>query len=219
MPDRQSTLDLLRPAVLLFCLLTIITGGLYPLLVTVIAQTAFPWQANGSLIDADGQPATAESEAAGSRLIGQAFAGPGYFWSRPSSTSEYPYNAAASGGSNLGPANPALATLIQERMTALQQSSSQIRVVPVDLVTASASGLDPHISPAAALYQVPRVAAARAMTEGAVYALVQRYTEGRMMGVFGESRVNVLLLNLALEQSWRKTDVPEGSDARTTPRS
>lgn len=204
MSDRQSITEMLRPAVLVFCLLTIISGGFYPLLVTVTAQAVFPWQANGSLISADGRPTSSTSEATGSRLIGQAFISPRYFWSRPSATPDFPYNAAASGGSNLGPTNPELENLIHERVTALQMGGSQNSAVPVDLVTASASGLDPHISPAAALYQVPRVAAARAMTKAAVGELVQRYTEGRTMGVFGETRVNVLLLNLALDRQQKE---------------
>lgn len=201
MPSPYSLINLVRPAVLLFILLSAVTGLLYPLLVTGIAQAAFPWQANGSLVTIDGRPALGESDAAGSRLIGQAYTSPQYFWSRLSSTMPHPYNAAASSGSNLGPTNPALRSLIQQRVAELQPDAARGKArVPVDLVTASASGLDPHISPAAAMYQVPRVAAARSMTAGEVQKLVQRYTEGRAMGIFGESRVNVLLLNLALDR-------------------
>jgi len=194
-------LSLLRPAIVALLLFTLLTGVLYPLLVTGIAQVAFPTQANGSLIvDASGNPI-------GSRLIGQAFDGPQYFWGRLSATSAVPYNAAASSGSNLGPLNPALIGpqgSIAARLDALKAADAAAGVVyeepvPVDLVTASASGLDPHISPAAAYYQAPRVAAARAMPLAEVIALVERYTEGRTFGVLGEPRVNVLLLNLALD--------------------
>jgi K+-transporting ATPase ATPase C chain len=184
----------LRPALVLLVTFTVITGVVYPLLVTGIAQALFPHQANGSLIVEDGK-------VVGSELIGQPFDDPKYFWSRPSATSPFPYNAAASSGSNLGPTNPALIKAVQERVDALRAADpGNTAPVPVDLVTASASGLDPHISPAAALYQVRRVARARGMAEDAVQAVVERHTEGRQFGYLGEPRVNVLLLNLALDR-------------------
>ena len=184
---------LIRPAVTLFILLSIITGLIYPLLVTGIGQALFPQQAAGSLIERDGK-------LVGSRLIGQNFTDPKYFWGRPSATSPYPYNAAASGGSNLGPLNPALKEAVESRVKALRIADpGNAAPVPVDLVTASASGLDPHISPAAAEYQVTRVARARGLAPETVRNLVTRQTENRQWGIFGEPRVNVLELNLALD--------------------
>jgi K+-transporting ATPase ATPase C chain len=184
----------LRPAIVAIALFSVLTGILYPLLVTGIAQVLFPHQANGSLIQKDG-------EALGSELIGQPFSEPGYFWSRLSATAPLPYNAGASTGSNLGPANPALAQAVQERISALQADDPKATLpVPVDLVTSSASGLDPHISIAAALYQVARVAQARGLDEQTVRQLVDQYTEGRQLGILGEPRVNVLELNLALDE-------------------
>ena len=196
-----SFFSLLRPAFMALLLFTLLTGVLYPLLVTGIAQSVFPTEANGSLI------ADASGNLLGSRLIGQPFDGPQYFWGRPSATTPVPYNAAASSGSNLGPLSPALVGpqgSIAARLAALKAADAAVGVVneepvPVDLVTASASGLDPHISPAAAYYQAPRVAAARGMDLAAVEALIERYTEGRTWGVLGEPRVSVLLLNLALD--------------------
>jgi K+-transporting ATPase ATPase C chain len=184
----------LRPAIVFLFLLTLITGIAYPVAVTGIAQVAFPHQANGSLILRNGQPV-------GSALIGQPFDDPRYFWGRPSATTPFPYNAAASSGSNLGPTNAALVETVKARVDALRAADpGNTAPIPVNLVTASGSGLDPHISPAAALYQVPRVARARGLSEEAVRQLVMKSTESRQLGVLGEPRVNVLQLNLALDQ-------------------
>jgi K+-transporting ATPase ATPase C chain len=183
----------LRPALVLFLVLSLLTGLLYPLLVTGVAQSVFPHQANGSLIQRDDQ-------AVGSELIGQSFSQPGHFWSRPSATGPMAYNGGASGGSNLGPSHPALAEAVQARIGALRAADpGNTAPVPVDLVTASASGLDPHISLAAARYQVQRVARVRGLTPEQVNALVDRHTEGAWLGFMGEARVNVLALNLALD--------------------
>jgi K+-transporting ATPase ATPase C chain len=182
-----------KPALVLFVLLTLLTGVVYPLLVTVVAQAAFPDQANGSLVFRDGT-------VAGSSLIGQPFDDPKYFWSRPSATAPFAYNAAASSGSNLGPINPALVDAVKARVDALRAADpSNHAPIPADLVTASASGLDPHVSPAAARWQVGRVARARRLDPAAVEALVARNTEGRQWGFLGEERVDVLTLNLALD--------------------
>jgi K+-transporting ATPase ATPase C chain len=184
----------LRPALLLLLLFTLVTGLLYPLLITGVAQAALPYQANGSLITHDGQPI-------GSALIGQPFTDPRYFWGRPSATGPFPYNAAASGGSNLGPTNPALIEAVAARVDALRAADpANTAPIPVDLVTASASGLDPHISLAAARYQVNRVAQARGLPAERILALVEQHTEGRQFGLLGEPRVNVLTLNLALDE-------------------
>lgn len=183
----------LRPAISLLLLTTVITGLLYPLAVTGIAQLFFPEQAQGSLIKRG-------NEVIGSELIGQSFSGPTYFWSRPSATSLMPYNAANSAGSNLGPSNPALVDAVKERIAKLRAAHPGNRgPVPIDLVTASASGLDPHISEAAAFYQVQRVAMARGMDAKIVHALVERFIEPAQWGLFGDVRVNVLRLNLALD--------------------
>jgi K+-transporting ATPase ATPase C chain len=189
----------LRPSIMVLVVLTVITGLIYPLLVTGIAQVVFPKQANGSLILKNGQ-------AVGSELIGQAFDDPKYFWGRLSATGTFPYNAfnaealTASSGSNYGPLNPALLDMVQGRIDALKAADpNNTRPIPVDLVTASGSGLDPHISPAAAEYQVARVARARGLAESAVQQLVAQHTEGRDLGILGEPRVNVLELNLALD--------------------
>jgi K+-transporting ATPase ATPase C chain len=186
-------MDQLRPALVSLALLTLITGVAYPLVVTGIAKTVFSEQANGSLIVEDGK-------VIGSRLIGQPFDDPKYFWGRRSATSPFPYNASASSGSNQGPTNPALTKAVQERVDALRAADpGNTAPVPVDLVTASASGLDPHISPAAALYQVRRVAKARNVDEAKVREVVASHVEGRQLGFLGEPRVNVLALNLALD--------------------
>jgi potassium-transporting ATPase KdpC subunit len=183
----------IRPAIVLLAMFTAITGVAYPVLVTAIAQLVFPRQANGSLIVKD-------DKAVGSTLIGQPFDDPKYFWGRPSATSPFGYNAGASAGSNLSPTNADLIKAVQGRVDALRTADpGNTAPVPVDLVTASGSGLDPHISPAAALYQVERVAKARKMSAADVRALVERHTEGRQLGFLGEPRVNVLALNLALD--------------------
>lgn len=180
----------LRPAFFMLLILTVITGVVYPLVVTGVAQVAFPHQANGSLITVNGKTY-------GSELIGQQFTDPKYFWGRLSAAN---YNGAASSGSNYGPLNPALTDMVQARIDALKAADPANRApIPVDLVTASSSGLDPHISVAAALYQVHRVAAAREWSEAQVTSLVEKYTESRQFGFLGEPRVNVLELNLALD--------------------
>ena len=182
-----------RAAIVSLIALTVITGIIYPVIVTGIAQAVFPFQANGSLIVKNGKPV-------GSALIGQPFDDVKYFWGRPSATTPFPYNAGSSSGSNLSPTNPALVKAVQGRVDALRAADpGNTAPVPVDLVTASGSGLDPHISPAAALYQVSRVARARKLDPLAVRQLVDRYTEGRFMGILGEPRVSVLQLNLALD--------------------
>ena len=184
---------LFRPALSLFVLLTLITGLAYPLAVTGLAQVLFPDQANGSLVKVKGV-------VVGSALIGQPFSQPGHFWSRPSATAPDAYNAAASSGSNLGHSNPALAEAVAARIAALRAADpGNTDPVPVDLVTASASGLDPDISRAAADYQLARVARARGLPSAQVQALVDRYTQGTVLGFLGEPRVNVLQLNLALD--------------------
>jgi potassium-transporting ATPase KdpC subunit len=183
----------LRAAVVVFVLLTLITGVAYPVLVTLVAQTVFAHQADGSLIVRNGKPI-------GSTLIGQPFSATRYFWSRPSATGPVAYNAAASSGSNLGSMNPALQDAVQARVEQLRAADPENKSpIPVDLVTASASGLDPHISPAAAEYQVARVARERRLDVEAVRRLVQEHTERRTFGILGEPRVNVLELNLALD--------------------
>jgi len=184
---------LLRAGVVLLLLMTLLTGVVYPLVVTGIAHVLFPRQASGSLIVHGGN-------VVGSALIGQSFSDPGHFWGRPSATTPQPYNGIASNGSNLGPLNPALLDAVRERLTALHAADpGNIAPVPVDLVTSSGSGLDPHISPAAASYQAARVARARRLPLQRVQALIAAHTEGRLLGIIGEPRVNVLELNLALD--------------------
>ena len=186
-------MDQIRPALVVLALLTLVTGVAYPLIVTGIAQVVFPAQANGSLILRDGKPV-------GSGLIGQPFDDPKYFWGRLSATGPFPYNAGASSGSNLGPINPALHAAAKGRIDALREADPGNQApVPVDLVTASGSGLDPDISPAAAFYQVQRVARARHLYEERVRELVHTHIRHRQLGVLGEPRVNVLRLNLALD--------------------
>jgi K+-transporting ATPase ATPase C chain len=183
----------LKPALLMLALLTVLTGGVYPLLVTGIAQGLFPHQANGSLIEQNGK-------VVGSELIGQPFSDPKYFWGRPSATGPLPYNASASSGSNLGPLNPALKDAIKARIDALKASDpANTAPIPVDLVTASGSGLDPHISPAAARWQAPRIARLRGLSEAEVSKLIDAHTQGRQLSLLGEPRVNVLALNLSLD--------------------
>ena len=185
--------NILRPALVLFFALTLLTGVAYPLLVTGLAQSLFPTQAGGSLMLRDGKPI-------GSSLIGQNFSDPKHFWSRPSATSPMPNNAANSSGSNLGPLNPALTDAVKGRIDALRAADpGNTAPVPVDLVTASASGLDPHISPAAARFQVARVAKARGLPIEKLQTLVEQQVDGPLWGFLGESQVNVLRLNLALE--------------------
>jgi len=184
----------LRPAIVSIAIFTVLTGVLYPLVITGVAQVIFPHQANGSLIVQNGQ-------VVGSELIGQSFEDPRYFWGRPSATSPFPYNATASTGSNLGPTNPALTEDVKARIAALKTADpTNNSSIPVDLVTTSGSGLDPNISVAAAMYQVPRVAKARGLREKVVIALVEHYTQGQQFSLLGEPRVNVLELNLALDE-------------------
>jgi K+-transporting ATPase ATPase C chain len=197
----------IRPALVLLVVMTVLTGIAYPLAVTGLAQITFPWQAGGSLIEKDGK-------VVGSALIGQSFTGPAYFWSRPSATTAAdpadptktvaaPYNAANSMGSNLAPTSKALVDGVASAADTVRAAHpDQTGPVPVDLVTTSASGLDPHISPAAAQWQVKRVAAARGVSVGDIAKLLARHTEGRELGILGEPRVNVLKLNLALDERW-----------------
>lgn len=210
-PSRIDWRQVLVPSVAALIFFTVITGLLYPALITGIAQAIFPYQANGSLMTDDA------GNVVGSDLIGQQFSDPAYFWGRLSATSPTPYNAAASAGSNYGPLNPALIGpegIIQARITALHDAETAAGVdatqpIPVDLVTASASGLDPHISPAAARYQVARIAALRGMDAAALQQLVDRYTEGRALGILGEPRVNVLRLNRALDEQFPRPSNPK----------
>lgn len=188
-----------RTAMLLLVALTVVTGGVYPAVVTLVARVAFPHAAAGSLIDASGRPLAADGQPAGSDLVGQPFSSAGHFWGRPSATAPVPCAATASGGSNLGPSNPALIEAVTARIEALRAGGAT-GPVPVDLVTASASGLDPHITPAAAEFQVPRISRARAVSEDAVRDLVREHTLPPQFGILGERRVHVLRLNLALDR-------------------
>lgn len=185
-------LNLLRTSSVLLMLLTVLTGGVYPLVITLFAQTCFPAQSQGSLLIREGR-------AVGSTLIGQPFQQPHYFWGRLSATAPVPYHASASGGSNLGPLHPDRVARAEERLQALRAADAAIEPVPIDLVTASGSGLDPHISPAAALIQVPRVARVRGIEEPRLRDLIDTCTTPRQFGILGEPAVNVLLLNLALD--------------------
>ncbi|WP_025602392.1 potassium-transporting ATPase subunit KdpC [Burkholderia sp. WSM2230] len=189
--------NLLRPLIVIFAVLSAVTGLAYPAVMTAVGQTVFRQEANGSLIEQDGK-------VVGSKLIGQQFDAPQYFWGRLSATAPMPYNPQASGGSNLGPTNPALLDEMKGRIDALKAAGTDMsKPVPVDLVTSSGSGLDPEITPAAAAYQIARVAKARGLPANEVQALVDRYTTGRQFGVLGEPRVNVLELNLALDEMKR----------------
>jgi K+-transporting ATPase ATPase C chain len=203
--------SLLRPAIVSLLALSLLTGVVYPMIVTGLGHLLFPRQAEGSLIVRGGK-------VVGSALIGQAFEGPEYFWTRPSATGAVPYDGGASSGSNLGPANPALLDAVRRRVAALHAADAgDSSPVPVDLVTASASGLDPHISPAAARYQIGRVSRARHLDAARVAALVARTTEPRTWGVLGEPRVNALLLNLALDSITPVRVIFRRSHARPTP--
>ena len=187
----------LRISIILLGTMTLLTGFIYPVVVTIIVQNFFPHQANGRIL-------TVNSKAVGSELIGQQFSRPEYFWGRLSATAPFPYNAAASGGSNFGPLNPDLVKNAQDRIDLLKKHDAELTKIPVDLVTASASGLDSQISLAAAEVQIRRVAAARKISEDKVRALVRQHTIGRQFGLLGEPGVNVLQLNLALDQSGKK---------------
>lgn len=187
----------LKPAILMLLVMTVLTGLVYPLLTTGVAQLVFPYQANGSLIEKDGK-------LVGSALIGQQFTDSKYFWGRLSGTGTYPYNASASGGTNLGPLNPTLADNVKARIEALGKADQeagvkQTKAVPIDLVTASGSGLDPHVSVAAAEYQLARVAKMRGIPEASVRELVAANTQAKWLGLFGDAHVNVLKLNLAVD--------------------
>lgn len=189
--------SLFRPLIVIFAVLSALTGLAYPAVMTAVGQAAFHDQANGSMLERNGK-------VVGSKLIGQQFDAPQYFWGRLSATSPMPYNAQGSSGSNFGPINPALTDEIKGRIDALKAAGTDMsKPVPVDLVTSSGSGLDPEISPAAAAYQIERVAGARKLAANDVEALVERYTSGRQFGIFGEPRVNVLELNLALDEMHR----------------
>ena len=200
--------SILRPALVLFAVLTLICGVAYPLAVTGIAQAAFPLQANGSLVEKDGQ-------VVGSALIGQSFSAPGYFWGRPSATGPMANNGGGSGGSNQGPLNPALQEAVKGRIASLREADpDNTAPVPVDLVTASASGLDPEISLAGAQYQAARVARARGIPVERVGTLIERHTELRVLGLFGEPRVNVLALNMTLDAEHKMASTAESGHTR-----
>jgi potassium-transporting ATPase KdpC subunit len=194
-----------RPCFAILAAMTLITGVIYPVLVSSIAQLVFPKQANGSVLLRDDQ-------VVGSELIGQSFSRPEYFWGRLSATGSFPYNAASSGGSNFGPMNPGLYSVVQSRIDALHAADPAAGDPPIDLVTASASGLDPHISIASADYQVARIATARGISEESVRELVRSSTDTRTLGILGEARVNVLVLNLSLDRLKSKSLSEKGSD-------
>ncbi|MDH0863913.1 potassium-transporting ATPase subunit KdpC [Mitsuaria sp. GD03876] len=207
----NATLKMLRPALVGFALLSAVTGLLYPAVVTGVGKTLFPFQAEGSLITENGQ-------LVGSGLIGQSFSSPRYFWGRPSATAPMGNNAAGSGGSNQGPTNPALTDAVKARLEALKAADPGNPLpVPVDLVSASASGLDPHISMAAARYQAVRVARERGLPVDAVQRLIQAHTEARDLAVLGEPRVNVLKLNLALDKAPGQKAATPAEPAASTP--
>jgi K+-transporting ATPase ATPase C chain len=189
----REAIEQIKPAVILLVLMTLLTGLIYPLVVTVLAQWWFPWQANGSLLQGHGRTM-------GSLWIGQSFSGEKYFWGRPSATTPFPYNAENSSGSNAGPTNPDFLSLVKKRALDLRQSDPKKQpILPMDLVTASGSGLDPEISPFAAWYQIPRIAKARKISGQKIESLVQSFIKYRFLGVLGEPRVNVLQLNFALD--------------------
>lgn len=191
----------IRTAFSLLIILMVITGIIYPLVVTALAQLMFNWQANGSLV-------TLQDKVVGSLFIGQSFTDPAYFWGRPSATTPYPYNAASSSGSNLGPSNPAYLKMVADRVAIVRQNDSiERQLIPVDLVTASASGLDPEISPYAAYHQANRIAKLRGVSEAQILNLINSFIINRDLGLFGEPRVNVLQLNIALDQSFAKKKV------------
>lgn len=189
----REILNQMKTAFIALILLTILTGVLYPLIVTFLAQLLFPWQANGSLIERQGK-------VIGSRLIGQAFTETHYFWGRPSATTPYPYQGGASSGSNAGPSNPLYLKTVEKRVAELRESNDQLdRLIPVDLVTASGSGLDPEISPYAAYFQVPRIAKARNIPQEKILGLIHKHIQNRTLLVLGEPRINVLELNIGLD--------------------
>jgi len=195
-----------RTAFLVLLLFTVLTGFIYPVVVTEIAQLLFPWQANGSLIKDN------HNKIIGSVLIGQSFTDPNYFWGRPSATTPFPYNGASSSGSNMGPLNTSFLISIKDRIVNLKKfDPKNNQAIPVDLVTASGSGLDPEISPAAAFYQASRIATTRGIPEVEIRQLIQEHIQARTLGILGEPRVNVLLLNIALDQL-------RNTDGRTTPK-
>lgn len=194
--DCELIMKNIKTMVLSFLLLSIMTGLLYPLFITLIASICFPWQAQGSLLTHQGQTV-------GSALIGQSFTQDQYFWSRPSATPGYPYNSTASAGSNLAPTNPVLLARIQASVQAFMKKPHDKRAIPADLVTASGSGLDPDLSPNAVLYQIPRIAAARHLSEKNLILFVKQHVQPRFLGFLGEPHVNVLALNLALDQ-WER---------------
>jgi len=202
----KEMLQEIKISLLVLLVFTVITGLIYPFIVTLIAQYLYPWQANGSLIEQDNQ-------IIGSALIGQSFTDPDYFWGRPSATTPYPYNAASSSGSNLGPLNPDFLNAVKDRVAALKKIDGENTVaIPVDLVTASGSGLDPEISPLAAMYQVPRIARQRHLPEKEIQQLIEEQIQARKWALLGEPRVNVLQLNIALNHLRTK-------HARSTPKS